>query len=281
MSIINSNSLSISPVQSSTDLTALKQAYLQTLSAPLDGYWETAIIGLAPHYEICHHDKVIGYCVITETQQLLQLYVNNEFAAYLAFEQLVASGQVKTAVVGTNDNFSLATCINRAAHFSTKDINTYLFQDATRPKLAKPVPNAAFRLAVLADLETLVAFYGRNNESEDTDAIETGFGNQLKYVQSLIENKQVFLLTNEQEIFGIGECRLSQTQPAYADVGMIVDNAYRRQNIGTYILLQLKQHCYANGRQPICSCTAENIASRKTIEKAGFISNNQLLNVLF
>lgn len=281
MSISTSASLNITPLQATTDLTPLKQAYLHTLSAPLDGYWETAVIGQAPHFEIRSGKMLIGYCVITDEQQLLQLYVNSEEAAFLAYEQLLSSGQVQTAVVGTHDHIALTTCMKLAPNFSANDINTYLFQDKEKPHLSPPVPQAIFRPAEMADLEALVAFYGRNNETEDTEAIETGFGDHHKYVQSLIEHEQLFLFIKEAVILGIGECRFSQTQPAYADVGMIVDRDQRRQNIGTYILVKLKQYCYDNGRKPICSCEAENAASRKTIEKAGFHNTDRLLNITF
>jgi len=127
----------------------------------------------------------------------------------------------------------------------------------------------------------LATFYGQNNEFEDTEAITNGFGNRLNYARALIDKEQVFILVNENELIGVGECRISMSQAPYADLGMISDKKHRRQGIGAYILAKLKQYCYQRGAKPICSCAAENIPSRKTIEKAGFITQHRLLDIQF
>ena len=97
----------------------------------------------------------------------------------------------------------------------------------------------------------------------------------------MIERGQVYILVDEDELLGLGECRLSTSQAPYADLGMITGKKYRRQGVGTYILAQLKQACYRRGAKPICSCAADNLPSRKTIEKAGFISQHRLLDFHF
>jgi predicted acetyltransferase len=132
-----------------------------------------------------------------------------------------------------------------------------------------------------ADAEDLAAFYGENDEYEDTEAITNAFGDRLNYARSLIEKGQVFVLVDDQALIGIGECRISTSQAPYADLGMITGKEYRRRGIGSYILARLKQECYQRGLRPICSCAADNLPSRKTIEKAGFITQHRLLNIQF
>ena len=48
-----------------------------------------------------------------------------------------------------------------------------------------------------------------------------------------------------------------------------------------HLLTQLKKHCYEVGWKPICSCAADNHASKKAIEKAGFVSEQRMVKVLF
>ncbi len=278
MSTLNLPSIEVKPQQPTTDLAKLKKGYLKTLDAPLDGYWENAVIGLAPHHEIWDNKDLIGYYVLTQEKQLLQLYTTTIATTVTALDYLLSDNQVETAVVGTNDPFILAACLRKTDHLELS-VNTYLFQDSRTPELLPPIPTATFRLARMDDLDSAINFYNQNNEYEDSDAIDDGFGGHVQYTKSLIENKQLFLFTNEMTIFGIGECRFSQTQPPFADVGMIVNKQHRRQNIGTTILIHLKQYCYENGRKPICSCDATNFASRKTIEKAGFYNSDRLLNI--
>ena len=142
-------------------------------------------------------------------------------------------------------------------------------------------PSARFRPALIADAEALAAFYLQNDEFQDTETIETGFGSHLNHAKSMIELGQVFILEMEKEILGVGECRFSASQPSYADVGMITAGSHRRRGIGGFILVKLKEYCYQNQKQPLCSCAADNLPSRKTIEKAGFISQHRILDIQF
>ena len=92
---------------------------------------------------------------------------------------------------------------------------------------------------------------------------------------------EAFLLTDNNEILGTGECRISETQKPFADIGMITNNRHRRLGIGAFLLAQLKEYCYSQQVKPICSCAFDNIASRKTIEKAGFVTQHRILNIQF
>jgi predicted acetyltransferase len=157
-----------------------------------------------------------------------------------------------------------------------------LFEDHKRVEpLLNNYPSAQFRLAAPADAEQLAEFYGQNDEYEDTEAIITAFGDRLNYARALIGQEQVYVLVNDNELIGAGECRISNGQTPYADLGMITGKKHRRQGIGLYILAMLKQECYQRSAKPICSCAADNLPSRKTIEKAGFITQHRLLDIQF
>jgi len=62
---------------------------------------------------------------------------------------------------------------------------------------------------------------------------------------------------------------------------MVVAKEYRRKGIATYIINKLKEHCYNKNVIPIASCDCKNIASKKTLEKSGMISNHRIINVKF
>ena len=192
---------------------------------------------------------------------------------------MVSGNLVQSATAGTFEPPYLAHCLD---HQTRVEVRSYLFQDHKR---IEPVfdsfPNAQFKLASPTDAEKLADFYGRNNEFEDSEAISEGFGSRLNYARALIEQEHVFILVNERELIGVGECRISASQPPYADLGMITNKKHRRQGIGSYILARLKEYCYGRAVEPICSCAAENLPSRKTIEKAGFITQHRLLDIQF
>lgn len=255
----------------------MKRAYLASLVAPLDGYWQAAIIDPAPHWKMVMDGRTVGYFAADDQKRLLQFCAVEQADAL--FVAVIESKWVETAVAGTNDPLFLSLCLDRQAAVTA---NTYLFHDARQVTPSLPAyPEAEFRLSVAQDLERLLAFYGRNDEFSDPDAIESNFGGQHDYVQSLIANRQSFGLYDGETLLGIGECRVSASQPPYADIGMIVDREHRRRGVGTAILARLKAHCYHQDNIPICSCAAANIVSRKTIEKAGFVADHRMLDIRF
>jgi GNAT superfamily N-acetyltransferase len=59
---------------------------------------------------------------------------------------------------------------------------------------------------------------------------------------------------------------------------MEVDQAYRRRGLGSYLVQELKRLCYTGGYIPAARCNPGNTASRKTLQKAGFVPCGHLLS---
>jgi GNAT superfamily N-acetyltransferase len=57
----------------------------------------------------------------------------------------------------------------------------------------------------------------------------------------------------------------------YGDIYMSVSEPFRRRGLGSYLVQELKRLCYEMGSIPCARCNTENIASRKTLQKAGFV----------
>jgi GNAT superfamily N-acetyltransferase len=64
-------------------------------------------------------------------------------------------------------------------------------------------------------------------------------------------------------------------------VGMLVHPEHRKRGVGTYIIQYLKEYCMQNLWRPICGCAKQNVSSRKTLERAGFVSKYDLLEFEF
>ncbi len=272
--------MEIKQVRDLSEIAQWKRAYLTTLTGPLDGYWTGAVIGLAPHFVMEVAGKRVGYFA-AKNGRLLQFFVAEPFLpqASALFTEVLAAAKLSSSAVSTVEPTFLALCLDRQTAVS---INSYLFHDHRSVDLTlSAYPNALFRSATLADLAQLVQFYQENDEYEDTEAIEEGAGGHEAYTRELIENGQVFLLIDKAEILGIGEYRLSEMQKPFADLGMITSNRHRKCGIGAFLLAQLKKYCYSQAVKPICSCAFDNIASRKTIEKAGFIVQHRILDIHF
>ena len=63
----------------------------------------------------------------------------------------------------------------------------------------------------------------------------------------------------------------------YGDIYREVAEPSRQRGLGSYLVQELKRVCYEKGSVPCARCNPENIASRKTLQKAGFAPCGHLL----
>jgi GNAT superfamily N-acetyltransferase len=64
----------------------------------------------------------------------------------------------------------------------------------------------------------------------------------------------------------------------YGDIYMEVAETYRQRGLGSYLVQELKRVCYELGSIPGARCNPENITSRKTLQKAGFVPCAHILS---
>ncbi len=63
----------------------------------------------------------------------------------------------------------------------------------------------------------------------------------------------------------------------YGDIFMETGKAFRRRGIGAYLVQELKRICLEQGSVPAARCNVGNVASRKTLQKAGFVPCGNIL----
>jgi GNAT superfamily N-acetyltransferase len=63
----------------------------------------------------------------------------------------------------------------------------------------------------------------------------------------------------------------------YGDIFMEVAEPYRRRGLGSFLVQELKRVCYGQGSVPAARCNPANLASRKTLQKAGFVPCGHIL----
>jgi len=64
----------------------------------------------------------------------------------------------------------------------------------------------------------------------------------------------------------------------YGDIYMDVAEPFRRRGLGSFLVQELKRVCYEGGNIPAARCNPGNIASRRTLQKAGFVPCGNILN---
>jgi GNAT superfamily N-acetyltransferase len=63
----------------------------------------------------------------------------------------------------------------------------------------------------------------------------------------------------------------------YGDVYMDVAEPFRRRGFGSYLVQELKRIAYERGAIPGARCSPDNLTSRKTLQKAGFVPYAHIL----
>jgi GNAT superfamily N-acetyltransferase len=63
----------------------------------------------------------------------------------------------------------------------------------------------------------------------------------------------------------------------YGDIYMHVDESLRRRGFGSFLVQELKRVCYEGGHVPGARCNPGNLASRLTLQRAGFVPCGHIL----
>jgi len=64
----------------------------------------------------------------------------------------------------------------------------------------------------------------------------------------------------------------------YTDIYMDTTEPFRRRGFGAYLVQELKRCAYEFGSIPCARCSPSNVASRKTLQKAGLVPFAHILN---
>jgi RimJ/RimL family protein N-acetyltransferase len=78
------------------------------------------------------------------------------------------------------------------------------------------------------------------------------------------------------EVAGTGGVLFHYNRP-FGDIYMDVAEPFRRRGIGSFIVQELKRLCYESGHVPAARCNPNNTASRRTLQRAGFVPCGHIL----
>lgn len=140
-------------------------------------------------------------------------------------------------------------------------------------------------------LTVMLHIYGGELESEKIvfrDQVTTALpaqGAVLYRTNSLKESRDHFLqregssewsLMLEGDVVATGGIAFHYNPP-YGDITMNVTEGYRRRGFGAYFVQELKRVAYELGCIPGARCDPANVASRRTLLKAGFAPSSHIL----
>jgi GNAT superfamily N-acetyltransferase len=96
-------------------------------------------------------------------------------------------------------------------------------------------------------------------------------------VQQELDSEAKWVVSVEGTVAAAGDILYHYNRP-YGDIYMKVGESFRRRGLGSYLVQELKRVCYEGGSVPAARCNPKNIASRKTLQKAGFVPCGHILN---
>ena len=125
--------IQIAAVASVEDLRELRKDYLASLTAPLDGMWET-FATMGRHMEVRSAGRRRGYFSLNDQGLILQFHLSSavESRATEIFSKVISSERVKGAMVSTADPLFLSLCLD--VHEKVT-VHTYLYQDHNPQKV--------------------------------------------------------------------------------------------------------------------------------------------------
>src|SRR5262249_11222891 len=164
------------------------------------------------------------------------------FDSFIAF--LTSSGA--TEIQTQSNDVLLTVMLHTFAPTVTSE--SILFHD--KMTTAHAPPNALFRRAT----------------SEDAGQM----------AQQELDSKAKWLVAVGGVVAAAGDILFHYNRP-YGDIYMKVGESFRRRGIGTYLVQELKRICYEGGNVPAARCNPQNIASRQTLQRAGFVPCGHIL----
>jgi GNAT superfamily N-acetyltransferase len=167
-------------------------------------------------------------------------------AALPIFRQLLSASNATKIRAQTNDPLMLLMLYDSAQEIES---DTILFHDAVRTQLT--CPDGLFRKVAEGDAERI---FKHHHEPAGDWMIECD--------GAVAATGGAFFHYN----------------PPYGDIYMEVHEPYRRRGFGSYLVQEVKRVCYEMGKVPAARTGVSNVASRKTLEKAGLLPCARVLD---
>jgi GNAT superfamily N-acetyltransferase len=206
--------------------------------------------GIADPYVILVEGRIRGYGGVWNKYHLgrvMEFYTLPAMRAHALpmFRELLSVSQATHVEAQTNMPLMLTMLYDCAVNITEENI---LFADAFVTDL--PCPDGVFRRTVPEDTGEMFS-----HQSEPP-------GDWVMEADGAIVASGGFL------------CHYN---PPYGDVYMEVAEPARRQGYGSYLVQEVKRVCYEAGKRPAARCNPENVASRRTLQKAGLLPCGRLL----
>jgi GNAT superfamily N-acetyltransferase len=209
--------------------------------------------GWTREFAIAEGARVVGYASIAvdgpwrNKPTLYELYVmpDRRSRAFALFEAFLDATRPLAFEVQSNDLLLTTLAVTFARELATEKV---VFRD--HETTSHTIPRATLRCLTPAA------------EIQEAIAVRAGGGEWALDVAGTTVGKGGILF---------------HYNPPYGDIYMEVDEAHRRRGYGCYLVQELKRLCRELGGVPGARCDPTNAASRRTLQRAGFVPYAHIL----
>jgi GNAT superfamily N-acetyltransferase len=243
----------------------MRDVFLDEICEPVELYSEVICIKAVPYFFI-KDGKRIGYILFGEDNVIHEFFLETEYVprAPEIFKMVLEELPVEKAICQSWDHLFMSMCL---LHFEKKKGVGHIFRDRIEPR--KPIPEFDLkeRKATLDDIELLTKY--RDEIFDD---------NEVDQIPYWIEKGGCIIYEDDDGNFiGYGMINRTIEGRDSFDIGMYVNPEYRKKGYGTWIINRLANTCIQNGWRPTAGCALKNTYSKKTLERAGFVSKHLIV----
>jgi len=208
----------------------------------------------------------IGYTIKNKQDILIEFYLTSKHipGCNELFRQILKDLSVAEVYCKSFDYLLLNNCLICSLPYSVCGV---LYRDFAGA-LVKKDPEIKMQKADLSSVDFLLA---------QDDSIKVLFETELQLTE-FITKENVFEFYKNGEFVGCGMVMRTNADYDFCDLGVWVNPSKRGKNIGSQIILCLREFAINNNMKPCCGCDIENVASQKTLENSGFVSKHTLIS---
>lgn len=234
-------------------ISAMREAYRAEQDCQIVHDSIHARRGWTREFTIAERDRVVAYASLAvdgpwrDKPTLYELHIvpDRRSRAFALFESLLEATRPIAFEVQSNDLLLTTLAVTFARELATERV---VFRDGETTSLT--IPGATLRcLTPVAEIQEAIAERAGGGEwALEVAGTAVGKGGILFHYN-----------------------------PPYGDIYMEVDEPHRRRGYGGYLVQELKRLCRELGGVPGARCDPTNTASRRTLQRAGFVPYAQIL----
>jgi GNAT superfamily N-acetyltransferase len=245
-------------------LPELRELYFRSLPEPQVHYLEQRVAAARAFHVLDPAGAVTGYAAIHDGS-VVEFFALEALLPSLGevFYAASARGGATSAVVKSYDALALVAATARPGRVAAVGVNCTTWSEERFDPPQGFTPRA-----------------GNASDADFLRAIGPGLFETPDEIPRHLDAGEITVYELDGKPAGCGVLTPVRDGADVFDIGVGVLPLWRRKGLGEHIVRHLKMRCLRELHvRPVCGCAVENIASRRTLEKAGFLTRHRLLEI--